>query len=354
MDKNDSGKPQLKVKKSLINSLLAKRSTKVEPHPSSFDDDNNVSGQSYRQHSGHSQSANSSPMRMCRSGGGVGIVGGSASGSVSDDKTDKNQLWRRHNSSHNMNSIDSVASSYMRPTANASNTSKIPLAARNVNNRLSHPFSLCCNSFDVNTVTPPTTATGAYDENQENRESTELDTTPNGHFKVVSTRVDVHPPLRTPTPPFNASYDHGNLSPTRLPNAMQSDKSNGSNFGNDSSAIAPSTECTTATAKPVFAEYQTKSIAMSACRSRFREKLLPPGTTLNATPEQHLSSPNISDKSMEKSIVTDHRNSRSYSYDVLVGKTGVERPGSTDSLVKQSLMAAQVLHLIPTEKARER
>lgn len=361
MDKNDSGKP-IKVKKSLINSLLAKRSTKVEPHPSSFDD-NNVSGQSYRPFtsSGHSEatqsvSANSTPMKMCRSGGsgGGGIVG-----SNNDDKTDKNQMWRRHNSSHNMNSIDSVTSSCMRPTANAPNAaSKIPLATKNANNRLSHPFSLCCNSFDVNSVTPPTTASAAYDafENQENvGKSTEPETTSNGHYKVVSTRVDVHPPIRTPTPPSNSSLDHGNLSPTRLPNAMISDESNGSNVGgNDSTPTSPPTEGSTASAKPVFAEYQTKSIAMSACRSRFREKLLPPGTILNATPEQHLSSPNISDKSMEKSIVTAHRNSRSYSYDVLVGKSGVDRPGSTDSLVKQSLMAAQVLHLIPTEKARER
>lgn len=329
MEKSDNGKPQVKVKKSLINSLLSKRSTKVEPHPF---DENNVSGQSYRPYTGHleqqSVSANSSPIKACRN-------------------IDKNQMWRRHNSNHHMNSIDSMNSTFMRAT------SKAPLATKNINNRLSHPFSLCCNRFDVNSVTPPVTASGTYDvlENQENVSKTDTDNLSNGHYKIVSTKVDVHSPLRTPTP-TDSSNDHVNLSPTkRLPNDFRVNDT-----VPEQQSESPSTTPTErfAPAKPVFAEYQTKSIAMSACRSRFREKLLPPGTVLNATPEQHFSSPNISEKSAEKTTAPDHRNSRSYSYDILVGRGGADRPGSTDSLVKQSLMAAQVLHLIPTEKARER
>lgn len=329
MDKSDNGKPQVKVKKSLINSLLAKRSTKVEPHPF---DDSNVSGQSYRPFTGHlesqSVSANSSPMKVCRD-------------------ADKAQLWRRHNSNQHMNSIDSVSSSsFMR--------NKAPLSAKNTNNRMSHPFSLCCNRFDVNSVTPPVTASGQYDvyENQENVNKSDPDNISNGHYKIVSTKVDVHPPLRTPTP-SDSSNDHGSISPNkRLPQESIADDAI-----HEQCSDSPSTSPTDRSPpnKPVFNEYQTKSIAMSACRSRFREKLLPPGTVLNATPEQHLSSPNISDKAVEKTGTSGHRNSRSYSYDILVGRSGSgERPGSTDSLVKQSLMAAQVLHLIPTEKARER
>lgn len=326
MDKSDNGKPQMKVKKSLINSLLAKRSTKVEPHPF---DDSNVSGQSYRPYTGHlepqSVSANSSPMKVCRD-------------------VDKTQLWRRHNSNQHMNNIDSVASSFMR--------AKAPLAAKNSNNRLSHPFSLCCNRFDANSVTPPITASGQYHvyENQENVNKSEPDNISNGHYKIVSTKVDIHPPLRTPTP-SDSSNDHGSISPKRLPHESTTDVAIHEQCS-ESPSMSPTDR--SPPNKPVFNEYQTKSIAMSACRSRFREKLLPPGTVLNA-PEQHLSSPNISDKSMEKTGAPEHRNSRSYSYDILVGRSGSqERPGSTDSLVKQSLMAAQVLHLIPTEKARER
>lgn len=99
--------------------------------------------------------------------------------------------------------------------------------------------------------------------------------------------------------------------------------------------------------KPVFNEYQS-SIAMSACRSRFRQKLLPPGMSTDlASNEQHFSSPNISEKPSDEAVP----NNRSMSYDVLTGRPTA---ASADSLAKQSLIAAQLLHLIPVERARER
>lgn len=102
--------------------------------------------------------------------------------------------------------------------------------------------------------------------------------------------------------------------------------------------------------KPVFVEYQP-SIAMQSCRSRLRQKLLPPGVRneileLNS---HNFSSPNISEE------LNRQRENRSASYDTLVGTTAtVHRPASTDSLARHALMAAQVLHLIPAEKVRER
>jgi inositol polyphosphate 5-phosphatase INPP5E len=39
---------------------------------------------------------------------------------------------------------------------------------------------------------------------------------------------------------------------------------------------------------------------------------------------------------------------------MVYGETSVNRPASTDSLARQALMAAHVLHLIPAEKARQR
>ncbi|KAG4066227.1 hypothetical protein HA402_000451 [Bradysia odoriphaga] len=103
--------------------------------------------------------------------------------------------------------------------------------------------------------------------------------------------------------------------------------------------------------KPVFSEYQSyqSSIAMSACRSRFRQKLLPPGISIDlASNEQHFSSPNISEKPSDEVIPN---NNRSMSFDVLTGRPST---ASADSLAKQSLIAAQLLHLIPVERARER
>lgn len=99
-----------------------------------------------------------------------------------------------------------------------------------------------------------------------------------------------------------------------------------------------------------FTPPERQNIAVSACRSRLRKKLFPPGTNLD---EMNLSAPNISNKD-----TGEHRNSRSFSYDTLLGSGGGnivnQRPTSADSLARNTLMAAQVLNLIPTEKARER
>ena len=53
-----------------------------------------------------------------------------------------------------------------------------------------------------------------------------------------------------------------------------------------------------------------------------------------------------------------HQKPRSTSHDALVGTKGRQLTqtdgASMDSLAKQALLAAQVLNLIPTQKARER
>lgn len=142
---------------------------------------------------------------------------------------------------------------------------------------------------------------------------------------------------------------------------------------------------------PVFDEFQASSIAMSACRSRLRQKLLPPGGSLDlplmsssaaaaasasgsTDVVQHFSSPNIVSGGVGARLLAHDYDdadgdsadaesafmaateegiaaNRSLSYDVL---TGVKRPASADSLAKQSLIAAQLLNLIPAERARER
>lgn len=100
--------------------------------------------------------------------------------------------------------------------------------------------------------------------------------------------------------------------------------------------------------RPVFNEYQS-SIAMSACRSRLRQKLLPPGVSIELpSNEQHFSSPNISTEMPPTEVKASNR---SMSQDALTDRRST---ASADSLAKQSLIAAQLLHLIPAERARER
>lgn len=97
-------------------------------------------------------------------------------------------------------------------------------------------------------------------------------------------------------------------------------------------------------------------------RSRFREKFLPPDANL----DQHNSSPNIATQS--PSPVSRQHSRKSGSFDTIAyneqnqneqkegenGEKGENAVDSTNSLARQALMAAHVLHLIPTDKARQR
>jgi len=98
-------------------------------------------------------------------------------------------------------------------------------------------------------------------------------------------------------------------------------------------------------------------------RSRFRNRYLPNNEPVRVSlaveevvgvrkMEQHFSNPDIpqmvpnSDFSERKSLSSDAIHN--------VAKGPESRPASADSLARHALMAAQVLHLIPTEKARQR
>lgn len=194
---------------------------------------------------------------------------------------------------------------------NSSQTLAIDSARNTSCNRFSHQFNLCCS---IESATPPP---------------------PNFHVNHTDTKpIDELVPRNG-----NALKDEPLIIVHKSP-----DNPNEVNVvvqepgGYDVQKEAP---------KPVFNEYQS-SIAMSSCRSRLRQKLLPPGISIDlASNEQHFSSPNISDKPSSEPKT----NNRSMSHDVLTGRT---RTASADSLAKQSLIAAQLLHLIPAERARER
>ena len=94
-----------------------------------------------------------------------------------------------------------------------------------------------------------------------------------------------------------------------------------------------------------------------SCRSRFRDKFLPPASDQYSSLKDHSSTPDIpthstpvrqgSRKSGSFDMITD---SSARSQDCCSDPLSV----TTDSLAKQALMAAHVFHLIPTEKARQR
>jgi hypothetical protein len=97
-----------------------------------------------------------------------------------------------------------------------------------------------------------------------------------------------------------------------------------------------------------------------SCRSRFREKFLPPSIDQFNALKDCNSSPNIPAHNISSSTVNDERKSGSFDTISTVDRQRIEEccsnheRVSTDSLARQALVAAQVLHLIPTEKARQR
>lgn len=342
-----NGKPNGKIKKSLFNQLLSKRSIKVEPQP--YDDQNGDNSIPFEWHSNHQQSIseNSTPIKQHRN------IHGKAT----------NKFWRRHNSSQNVNSnkLDNSSphSSYLRTPKKDRKTNK--------NFRHSHPFSsLCCSKFDTKSGTPPINSDGgakcnfSYDssidggthsEGNHNENVQHQQSPTNSINRISRIEAEIHPLIsnQSESAASNSNSNDTSISPDRLP------------FGTKTNTFSTSLSQPQSPTNTVFegflsdsavSEPQPVSIAMTACRSRLRQKLLPPGTKITVSQtEQHFSSPNISsEKTADKSLAA-HRNSRSLSYDLL---SGVNRPGSADSLAKNSLVAAHVLNLIPTEKARER
>jgi inositol polyphosphate 5-phosphatase INPP5E len=111
---------------------------------------------------------------------------------------------------------------------------------------------------------------------------------------------------------------------------------------------------------PAFFQYNLPkyeaypSPILLSCRSRFRDKFIPPSSEqFNSSPDIPTTQSNL----MPPLRKDDHR--RSGSCDTIstaLSKECCTDPdrASADSLARQALVAAQVLHLIPTEKARQR
>lgn len=339
---------------SLLN-LLTRRSTKVEP---STPFESNFNTSSNPAQSIAATSAQSSP--------------------ISTINQFRQGHLRRHSSTQNLSSIrrDESASPLRNVNRKVVGISK-KAKSTSTTNRFSHQFTLCCSVHDERMCTPPVSvrynSLAQVELRQVFNKPSDL-TTPNSPTKInniptqngcIPKLPNGHVPLLTGCNSLTTVTVHSNQDSLHVPSdplpAAQSVTTDDSS--NDDST----------TDKPVvFNEYQS-SIAMSACRSRLRERLLPPAGNLvrsldlpNSPPittEQHFSSPNIcttvssngSSPSHDKPTATASsvviNQNRSLSYDVL---TGVRRPASADSLAKQSLIAAQLLNLIPVERARER
>lgn len=338
-----------KSKKSILNTLLLKRSTKIEPHPSS--DDQNDDGQTssdmdqYRPlcsaaHDSNpfqtSMSANSTPIKRLHK---IGRL---------------NRLWHCHSSNQSLTSNHSAPSYFLRKIS-TSTKKKI----RNKSDRHSHPIS--------NTQTTLPDAHNTYDmfyaTDDNYIDSDQFDDRPKDSSQKQCVRFHAnanggHSISRSIS---NERFNGGRPMP-----CLVTSKSTEQIIVNDidESVLCDSSHQQSPTSKSHDGNFTSSrdesefpvghSIAMSACRSRLRERLLPPAYVNRQMQQsneqhQHFSFPDIVEKSARQPV--EHRNSRSISCDLLAN---AKRTGKTESLAKNSLMAAQLINLIPTEVARER
>lgn len=332
-----------KPKKSILNAFLVKRSSKVEPHPTTSNGSadvaanhdelsNNVDNNKRRLNPflHTSASANSTPIKRLYN---IGKL---------------NKIWRCYYSTQSVNSSNDTSF----PSTSVLRRKKTK-EQRNRDDRHSHPIRVTNhNGHYSDKVAGVSNGYSDYElfcnDKANGRIDAILDRSPSNNEvpTVFNSAVEVH-----------KYYDDTNTLRELAPFNGSSSRS-----GDDDSSQSPKSPASNSQdiffpKREAFAiDRPVPSIAMTACRSRLRQKLLPPSNSVDGVTmqrEQNLSFPNISDKDklIDAPASQPHRNSRSYSYDML---SNAKRIGKTESLAKNSLMAAQLINLIPTEVARER
>ncbi|XP_060652754.1 inositol polyphosphate 5-phosphatase E [Drosophila nasuta] len=236
-------------------------------------------------------------------------------------------------------------------------------------NRFSHQFSLCCKA-EKKPMTPPVSV----------RYNSIPDAVVNAANVLRRDNLSLSWSMMDNSGSLHSHSSEGNTS-YQLPSTQRP---------------RPSSECASAPESPVasktfFPQYEAsgtsqhshcspsnssvksetahrapiRPIAVSACRSRLRLKLYPPGQELpplnvdesaetlkRATTPQHMSSPNIAMQpdTLDACMQQDPNGVRFMSHENMT----LHRQGSGSNLARQTLMAAQALNLIPADKARER
>uniref|UniRef100_A0A1B0AR19 phosphoinositide 5-phosphatase n=1 Tax=Glossina palpalis gambiensis TaxID=67801 RepID=A0A1B0AR19_9MUSC len=247
-------------------------------------------------------------------------------------------------------------------------------------NRFSHQFSLCCKA-EKKPIAPPVTV--RYNANQIAGQANRKENMSLNWNTIESTSLSMNSSIMNPNyaclqaignqlsecasapqspvtakPSLFADDEHNRISPScnsvkSIPNDLLISNTGGASGCSTSPNV---NKIIMGISSPI------RPMDVSDCRSRLRLKLYPPGKEFpleieshvkRATTPQHMSSPNIAAHPIEVlqlSQEEDHQPFRFFSHENIQ----VQRQGSSSGLARQALMAAQVLSLIPTEKARER
>lgn len=215
-------------------------------------------------------------------------------------------------------------------------------------NRFSHQFSLCCKA-EKKPLAPPVTV--RYNSIPDSNNVLRRDNLSLSWSMVDNNSVSMHSSEGSTQRPRPSS---------ECASAPESPVASKSFFPQCSGAAA-----TASVARSESLQHRSpiRPIAVSACRSRLRLKLYPPGQELppldaadepgdikRATTPQHMSSPNIATQPDGMDPMQEQLGVRYMSHENMT----LQRQGSGSNLARQTLMAAHALNLIPAEKARER
>ncbi|XP_065082808.1 inositol polyphosphate 5-phosphatase E [Ochlerotatus camptorhynchus] len=239
---------------------------------------------------------------------------------------------------------------------------------RNPSNRLSGQFNLCC-SVDESLLKSPKKNRYSdphgggsnsldYDiqqqqlsQQQQRRQQLRLEL--NAKASAIGYQMEKSSPVTNGT--RNRPLEFGQ----DVAGAVMGGEGEGGSSGYHSNSQTALIENKVVTKPVVFREYQNHTQrAIMSSKSRFKERFLPPLPKLEGYEkmDQHYSSPNIADNEDPPGVERDTR--KSMSFDTVTsgndGDSGMVNPVSADSLARQALMAAHVLHLIPVDKARQR
>ncbi|KAH8364802.1 hypothetical protein KR084_011809 [Drosophila pseudotakahashii] len=216
-------------------------------------------------------------------------------------------------------------------------------------NRFSHQFSLCCKA-EKKPMTPPVTV--RYNSIPDSNSVLRRDNLSLSWSMVDNNSVSLH---------SSEGSSHRPRPSSECASAPESPVASKTfAFAHCSPAAA---SASVARSESLQNRSPIRPMAVSACRSRLRLKLYPPGQELpplqaaeepgdikRATTPQHMSSPNIATQPDGIEPIQEQPGVRFMSHENMT----LQRQGSGSNLARQTLMAAHALNLIPADKARER
>lgn len=256
---------------------------------------------------------------------------------------------------------------------------KIPKNRSPNHNRFSHQFSLCCKA-EKKPATPPVTV--RYNSIPDNGLPVKKDNMSLSWSTADNTSLSIGSAISNPTACLQAQFVAVPAAVlTECASAPQSPVTGkcmifphgDSSYGSPSNTSLKSNQSDIPTsANNTISCGPIRPIAISACRSRLKLKLYPPGKDVltlssefqpteegamseikRATTPQHMSSPNIASRTEITGSVAHEPETQAVRF-MSHENIQMQRQSSSSGLARQALMAAQVLSLIPTNQARER